>query len=107
MEKFDDIKVGEKLIMSRLWYDPQVVTVEKVTKATFTANGIVFNKNTGSQRGAHDSYSYWQVSRAAEERLAQVERESVTKKYASYLKNFDYSTLPLETLKEIYKLTKN
>ena len=107
MEKFDDIKVGEKLIMSRLWYDPQVVTVEKVTNTTFTANGVVFNNNTGSQRGAHDSYSYWHVSRATEERLAQVERESVTKKYASYLKNFDYFKLPLETLKKIYDLTKN
>ena len=107
MEKFDDIKVGDRLILSRLWSDPQVVTVEKVTKATFTANGVVFNKNTGSQRGTHDSYSYWQVSRAAEERLAQIERESTTKKYASYLKNFDYSKLPLETLKKIYDLTKN
>lgn len=107
MENLEDIKVGERLVMSRLWYDPQVVTVEKVTKATFTANGIVFNKNTGSQRGAHDSYSYWHVSRAAEERLAQIEMESATKRYAAYLKNFDYSKLPLETLKKIYDLTKN
>ena len=107
MENFEDIKVGEKLIMSRLWYDPQVVTVEKVTKTTFTANGIVFNKNSGRQRGAHDSYSYWYVSRATEERLAQVKMESATKKYAAYLKNFDYSKLPLETLKKIYDLTKN
>lgn len=107
MEKFDDIKVGDRLILSRLWYDPQVVTVEKVTKATFTANGIVFNKDGGRQRGAHDSYSYWQVHTATEEQLSKVERDADTKRYANYLKKFDYSKLPLETLKKIYDLTKN
>lgn len=106
MEKFDDIKVGEKLIMSRLWYDPQVVTVEKVTKATFTANGVVFNKSDGYQRGG-DSYTKWHVYTATEEQLSKAERDATTKRYANYLKNFDYSKLPLEKLQEIYNLTKN
>lgn len=107
MEKFDDIKVGDRLIMSRLWYDSQVGIVEKVTKATFTIKGIVFNKDGGKQRGAHDSYSYWYVRKGTEEELANVERNATTKKYADYLKNFDYSKLPLEKLQEIYNLTKN
>lgn len=107
MENFEDIKVGEKLIMNRLWYDSQVGTVEKVTKTTFTVNGIVFNKNSGRQRGAYDSYSYWYVSRATEEQLARIKMETATKNYVNYLKKFDYSKLPFEKLQEIYKLTKN
>jgi predicted transcriptional regulator len=107
MEIFDDIKVGEKLIMSRLWFDPQVGVVEKVTKATFTVKGIVFNKKDGHQRGAHDSYTYWHVSRATEERLAEIEKNTKIKSYVAYLQKVDYSKLPLETLEEIYNLTKN
>lgn len=106
MGKFDDVKVGDKLIKSRLWYDPEVCVVEKVGKATFTAGGTVFNKTDGFQRGG-DSYSRWHANIPTEEQLLKVENDSVTKRYANYLKNFDYSTLPLETLKEIYKLTKN
>ena len=107
MENFDDIKVGEKLIMSRLWYDPQVGVVEKVTNATFTVKGVVFNKKDGHQRGAHDSYTYWYVSRATEERLAEIEKNAKIKRYAAYLQKVDYSKLPLETLEEIYRLTTN
>ena len=107
MDNFENIKVGEKLIMSRLWYDPQVVTVEKVTNTTFTAGGVVFNKRTGRQRGDHDSFSFWYVSIPTEGEIEKINKDATTKRYVKYLKAFDYSTLPLETLQEIYKLTKN
>ena len=105
MENFDNIKVGDKVIVHTRWHGDLIETVKKVAKTTFSTDSATFYKNTGWQRGG-DTWTPKRAELATEERAAEVMKAQRKVRLANYLRGFDFYSLPIEKLEEIYNLTK-
>lgn len=107
MDAFDDIKVGEKVLVLGVLRPTRVEVVEKVNKATFSVNGQLYNKSDGWRRGSSNDCYASHVRRAEETEIDRIEKEQSISKYAAYLEKYDYTNLSLDTLIKIYKLIKD
>ena len=106
MENFENIKVGDKVIIHYRWSNDYVEDVTKVTKTTFTAGGAVFRKDSGWERGG-DKWTPKSAHVATEEKIEEIRKENLKRKYVSYLSTkVKYEDLPLEKLQEIYDIIK-
>ena len=125
MKHFEDVKLGEQVLIRRTWLGTFIGKVTKVNKATFEVTypdpprhddlscgvtGVVkFNKATGYEWGnSHGSYK-WYADRATEKEINKIRFEDEIREYATYLSGigFDaYANMPYETLKNIYQLVK-
>ena len=56
MENFDNVQVGDKIIVHRMHWGNSIVTVTKVNKASFEAGGTLYYKKNGWAKGA-DAWS--------------------------------------------------
>ena len=108
---FEDIKVGDKVIVEPHWGTNYVAVVKKVGKASFVAcrgtHEITFLKRSGREKGG-DSWTPTYARLATEELIEKTEKECRKEKYIRTCQNFDFKSLSYETLEQIYNiLTKN
>lgn len=125
MKHFEDVKLGEQVLIRRMWLGTFIGKVTKVNKATFEvtypdppryddescgATGTVkFNKATGYQWGNSNGTYRWHADRATEEEISKIRLEDEIREYAMYLSRVGFNTyanMPYETLKNIYQLVK-
>jgi hypothetical protein len=125
MENFEDVKLGELVLIRRMWLGTFVGKVTKVNKTTFevtypdppkyddpscgATRTVKFNKATGWEWGNSKGSYKWYADRATEEKIAKVRLEDEIREYATYLSGIGfnaYANMPYETLKNIYQLVK-
>ena len=73
MAEFDDVKVGDQVVISNRHNTLRLASVEKVTKTQFIAGGVRFTRY-GREVGA-DSWSFSTVQQATTELVARVHAE--------------------------------
>lgn len=105
MGKFDNIQVGDQVIVHHHWTEDTLETVDKVTKTTFTAGSFTYSKDTGWQRGG-DRWTPNRADPATPEEILRVKAEALKRKYVNYLSKYKYDELPIEKLEEIYQIIK-
>lgn len=107
--KFDDIKVGDEVIISRTsWGGTK--TIEKVTKVTpkyFDAGNRRYRKDDGYMYGNTDRYNHPRAEIATPEEVNQIKLDRMRANITAYLtRHCDYSEVPIETLVQVYNLLK-
>jgi hypothetical protein len=110
MGKFENIKVGDKVIVKYSTYAGESVgyigVVKKVNKTSFNcvANGrsVTFTFS-GNERGG-DTWHPWWCEEYSEEGERKVIDQNMRLAILGKLKSYDFSKLPTDSLKEIYKL---
>lgn len=105
MDKFENIQVGDQVIVHQRWSGDSIETVTKVTKTTFTAGSRTFRKDSGWERGG-DKWTPSHADIATEESMAKVMEGQMKAKYVRYFSSFNYGELPLDKLQEIYQIIK-
>lgn len=108
MEKnFEDIKVGDKVIISQRFHGDSVVSVSKVTKDHFVIDmgnyTMKFRKRSGTQVGG-DTWTPWYAEVATEERIAEVTEKNMRWRMIRTCRDFNFEELPTDKLKEVYKI---
>ena len=125
MKHFEDVKLGEQVLIRRMWLGTFVGKVTKVNKATFevtypdppryddlscgATRTVKFNKATGYEWGNSNGTYRWHADIATEEEISKIRLEDEIREYAMYLSRIDFNTyanMPYETLKSIYQLVK-
>ena len=106
---FEDIKVGDDVIISRTsWGGTK--TIEKVTKVTpkyFDAGNRRFKKSDGYMYGNSDKWNTVRAEVATPEAVSQIKMNAMRANIVTYLtRHCNYSEVPIETLVQVYKLLK-
>lgn len=102
MENFEDIKVGDKVILYRR-YSKKVCEVERLTKNFVIVDGDKFRKADGFSTGDRGFFSS-SISRATEEMIAKVEEENKRDMIIKKIKNYPLDKLSTEELEKVYEL---
>lgn len=108
MEKFNfnDIKVGDTVIIKGSNISPTVATVSKVNKVTFVAANITFRKAGGFEYGGNTWYHKW-AETATEEKIAEIRLATMRRNALSFIMNYNFSLLPDDELFKLYAQLKN
>lgn len=111
MVRFENIKVGDKIICTKsgcgLNYSC-VAIVKKVNKTSFVCEfdniTVTFNFN-GTERGASTSrWVHWNCDEYTDEMADKIYKENRKNSIASKLSRTDFNELPLDTLEKIYEI---
>ena len=100
MEHFNDVKVGDTLIWYGFGNAQKLVTVEKVNKATFVADGRLFNKSDGWLRG-RSKWDIYHCCHATPEMVAKVKEREERSNMLNFLTNYKYGKLSTDKLREL------
>ena len=93
----ENFKIGDKVFIKTKWTE-RIETIARETKTRFYTKNYAFNKKDNSIVGE----KVCKVIKATQKHFDMFERS----KTARYLNDFDFDTLSLDVLREIYKLTK-
>lgn len=109
MARFENIKVGDKIICTKSGYGSsysRVATVKKVNKVSFVCEfdniTITFNFN-GTERGA-SGWVHWYCDEYTYEKADKIYKENRKASIASKLSKTNFNELPLDTLEKIYEI---
>ena len=103
MENFDNVQVGDKIIVHRMHWGNSVVTVTKVTKASFEAGGTLYYKKNGWAKGA-DAWSGPWATVATEEEIERITEENRRINLVAVIKCFDFNKLSTDELITVYNI---
>ena len=98
--KFEDVKVGDTVIISSPW-EKTIGKVVKVTKTTFCTETARFRRDDGRLWGARWDYYTRYAKKATEEEIREVTRQKYYFKVKGLLEHHYPS---LEDLKEIHSI---
>ena len=98
--KFEDVKVGDTVIISSPW-EKTIGKVVKVTKTTFCTETARFRRDDGRLWGASWDYYTRYAKKATEEEIQEVTRQKYYFKVKGLLEHHYPS---LEDLKEIHSI---
>ena len=102
--KFEDVKVGDNVIISSPW-EKTIGRVVKVTKTIFCTKTGRFRRDDGSLCGISRKYCTRYANKATEEELQEVRLEITSEKYYFKVKGLLEHHYPsLEDLKEIHSI---
>ena len=103
--KFEDVKVGDTIIISSLWDEKTIDKVVKVTRTTFCTATARFRRDDGSLWGISRKYCTRYAKKATEEELQELRIEVTRQKYYFKVKGLLEHHYPsLEDLKEIHSI---
>lgn len=109
MAEFENVKIGDKVIISRHFGGRSIATVKKVNKASFVVDcgkyDMTFMKNSGREKGGSawtSAYAY----KATDELVETVGKENRKAKYVSTCRACKFEDLSYEILEQIYNLIK-
>lgn len=105
MENLEDIKVGDKVILYRIFQDRTVCKVERLTKNFIIVEGRKYRKKDGFEAVNCGIYVS-SILRATEQMIAEIEEEHKRDVIISYIRNCRLSTLPTDVLEKVYELIK-
>ena len=97
MSELNDLKVGDKVIVSGAYIYDRISQVEKATKKHIIVEGSKYSKAFGWVVG-HSSYSSNHIRPATEDDIKRVEEETEKRGIANYLGNTRFINLSYETL---------
>ena len=111
MKEFEDLKVGDKVIVSGLYRYDRISQVERVTNKYIFVERVKFSKAFGRLSWCRTSSAH--IKPATEEDIRRVEEETEKRNIVNYLTIANFEKLSYETLvairdiveKEIGKLT--
>lgn len=111
MDKFENVKVGDRVIVHEKFGRLSVGEVTKVNKVSFVVENSrtksTYNKIDGYSRGG-DIWTHTFVEHATEEKIKAVEEEDRRQNYIFFLKNrVNWSDLPTESLEKICMCVRN
>ena len=98
--KFEDVKVGDTVIISSPW-EKTIGNVVKVTKTTFCTETARFRRDDGRLWGTSSAYCTRYAKKATEEEIQEVTRQKYYFKVKGLLEHHYPS---LEDLKEIHSI---
>lgn len=99
MEKFDDIKVGDKVVVVNR-YRKEIATVDKVTPKRFKIGNTTYSKSDGYEYGAKWSYSWCQ--HVTDELCEEIARNEQFEKMRRKLSNIRLGSYNYEMTKLLY-----
>lgn len=103
METLENIKVGDKVILSSR-YNDEVIEVTRLTKTQIICGASKFNRRTGYRVGS-DRWSVTKIKIATDEDIRRIEREHSRRKLISYITRYTgYQYLSDEKLEQIYNI---
>lgn len=106
MARFDNIKVGDKVIISGQSFGKGVATVTKVNKTSFVCNCGSFNltfKFDGIERGG-DIWTRWVCLPWTKETEDEIIIENHRRKLLNKINKTSFNDLSTEKLEEIFKI---
>ena len=109
MEDFENVKIGDKVVISRHFGGRSIATVKKVNKASFVVDcgnyDMAFMKKGGREKGGSTWNSAY-AHQATDELVKTVGKENRKAKYVSACRACKFEDLSYETLEQIYNLIK-
>ena len=104
---FEDIKVGDTVIIDQRWQGSHIVKVSKVTKASFTVDWgnaqISFSKNGGWQRNG-DKWTPWHAHEATEDRIREIREAQFRAKLLRRITNYKFEDAPTALLYQVCQI---
>lgn len=101
MENFEDIKVGDEVIITNSFYE-KVCRVTRTTKTLIVADNVRFNKKDGFEFGLHGYAMIPHLKRATPEALAAIMDERKRHYLISKITGYPYHTMSTEELEKVY-----
>lgn len=109
MAQFENIKIGDKVVISRHFGGRSIATVKKVNKASFVVDcgnyDMTFMTLSGKEKGG-DSWTPTYAYPATEELIEKVKKENRKANYIYTIRHCKFEDLSYETLEQIYNLIK-
>ena len=109
MGTFEDVKVGDSVVISHHLGTRFIAEVKRVNKTSFVVDcgnyEMSFTKIGGKERGG-DTWSSAYAYPATEELVEKVNMENRKEKYIRVCRNCKFEDLPYEVLEQIYNLIK-
>lgn len=102
MENFEDINVGDKVILYRR-FDKKVCKVDRVTKTLAVVDGQKFRKIDGYATGYRGFFSS-HIERTTDEMIAKVEEEHKRNALINKIRYYPLDKLPTDVLEKVYEL---
>ena len=97
----DELKVGDKVVISRRWNNESIGTVTEITKAGNIRVGNTLYKSNGRLRGG-DSWSYDFIYKATDGEIKRIKEEQVVTRCLNRLRKL--TTLTYEQAKQINQI---
>lgn len=96
MEELENLKVGDKVIVSGLYCHDRVIQVERVTNKYIFVESVKFSKAFGRLSWCRTSSAH--IKPATEEDIRRVEEETEKRNIVNYLTKIHFKELSYETL---------
>ena len=96
MKELEDLKVGDKVIVSGLYRYDRISQVERVTKKYIFVESVKFSKAFGRLSWCRSSLAH--IKPATEEDIKRVEEETEKRNIVNYLTIANFEKLSYETL---------
>ena len=103
MKELKDLQVGDEVVIEGLGYLRRLAKIERMTKTLFVVKGFRFNRKTGRQ---HENLG-WESkfisipTNEQKERLLEAQRKS---NIISYIEKFNFDSLSVEELLQVYNI---
>ena len=109
MAEFENVKIGDKVVISRHFGGRSIATVKKVNKTSFVVDcgnyDMTFMMLSGKEKGG-DKWTPTYAYPATEEIIEKVKKENRKAKYIYIIRKCKFEDLSYETLEQIYNLIK-
>ena len=106
---FENVKIGDKVVIRRRFSKSSIATVKKVNKASFVVDcgnyDMTFMTLSGKEKGG-DKWTSAYAYPATEEMIEKVRKENMKSNYLYAISICKFEDLPYETLEQIYNLIK-
>ena len=96
MKELENLKVGDKVIVSGLYRYERISQVERVTKKYIVVESVKFSKAFGRLSWCRSSLAH--IKPATEEDIKRVEEETEKRNIVNYLTIANFEKLSYETL---------
>ena len=108
MADFENVKIGDKVIIKHHYAGNSIATVKKVNKITFVADcgnyDMTFMKSSGREKGETWTPAY--AYPATEEMIEKVRKENKKANYIHAIHGCRFEDLSYDVLEQIYNLIK-
>jgi len=109
MAEFENVKIGDKVVISRHFGGRSIATVKKVNKASFVVDcgnyDMTFMTLSGKEKGG-DRWTPTYAYPATEELIEKVRKENMKANYIYAIRRCKFEDLSYDVLEQIYNLIK-
>lgn len=102
MKEFDNLVVGDKVIVYDKYNNKKIDVVKRVTKTLVVVNNIRYRKSNGTQYGVYGLFSGRIGVPKDEEQIKAIELEYRKRIIIHRIHNLNLNDYPLEVLEKVY-----